>query len=221
MPARSWDCTRRPIPARGRLFRLRPRRRCGSACPRCPDRRCAGRRAPATAPLISSRRGRCIGATANTPCALVVALTRSATPSARSTHGDEVLDGTVGHRGRGRGRVDTDEDLFERRALVERGRDDPRPLAHEEPALVAGVAVAEERPQPLDVGVMVPERARHASLTHALCGSGTLRLQAAFRASRAVVTRAPKVSGSRTARSARILRSTSTSAAFRPAMNRE
>src|SRR5262249_39238700 len=84
--------------------------------------------------------------------------------------------------------------------VVERGRDEPWSFDHELAALLTLAMGAQQLPELADL--------------RTACAEGA---QAAASASRAVETSAPKVAGSRTAMSASTLRSTSTSAAFRPA----
>ena len=120
----------------------------------------------------------------------------------------ELLALDVGDRGPGRpGPVDQldlgpadDEDLVEVRAVVEGRADGARALDDEGPFFSPGAGV--------------PRRGDGPRWTLALTRSE------AAACSSATATRAVKAAGSVTARSARILRSTSTSAAFRPAMNR-
>src|SRR5204863_5701570 len=100
-----------------------------------------------------------------------------------------------------------DDALDEFGAVFERGLDDPRALAHEEPFCVARASIAQQRAYPPDVRVMGAER----------FGQRSIGCQAASSEPRAASTSAPNAAGSRTARSARILRSTCTSAALRPA----
>ena len=94
---------------------------------------------------------------------MVVALSRVGDALGELAHRDEALDRTVGDRPRrGRG-VDADEHLVEAappgraRPSITRG-----PSHTNTPVLVARAAVAQQRAQPFDVGVVVPERRAHA-----------------------------------------------------------
>ena len=134
-PARPWDCTRRPIRARGGLPPRPPPRRCAPACPGCRDRTSATPTTTRPSPASASRPARRASAPPPAPAAACAWCRPSPArlPSSTATSVPAARDPGGQRRERASARGPK-YDRLEARAAVERGVDRPRALPPRRPA---------------------------------------------------------------------------------------